>query len=159
MICSHCNTETNGIRDDNALWCDGCGHAIKSEIQFVTGYCQSHSCRTQIYCRVKRFGKYISKICSDYSVLQRYHDILDLYSCFEFAWIRNKIVSKRIYFYAKPVMLKICCELLKLETQNLSGLKDKSREADQLIELNNLIKTAAYSSMFAIKTRGSENGD
>ena len=158
MHCSFCNTDTSGIRDGNCIWCDGCGHALKSEIQFVTGYCQSHSCRTQVYCRVKRFGKYISKICHDYSVLQRYHDILDLYSCFEFAWIRNRMISKRIYFFAKPVMLKVCCNLLKLETQDMPRLKDKLRELEQKNELMSLKETAAWRGMHAIKSGVSKNG-
>ena len=102
MECPNCNTVGSGIHDDNHLWCDNCGHAIKDEVQYVTGYCQSHFSRSQIYCRVKRFGKYITRICSDLAVLQRFHDILDLYSCFEFAWIRNIGDSTRIYFSQSP---------------------------------------------------------
>ena len=102
MLCNRCNTEVSGIRDGNVIWCDNCGSAMKHEVQYVTGYCQSHSCRTQVYCRVKRFGRYISRVTKEPSVLQHYHQLLDLYSCFEFAWIRNKAASSRIYFFAKP---------------------------------------------------------
>ena len=154
MLCPTCSTEVDGIHDDNAIWCDQCGTAIKAEVQYVTGYCQSHSCRTQPYCRVKRFGKYISRVTKDASVLQNYHRILDLYSCFEFAWQRNLGRSSRIYFYAKPVLLKLCCDLLKLKPQNLPALKDKQRESDQIAELNWLKSLTCWKSMHGIKIQG-----
>ena len=152
MECPNCNTVGSGIRDGNHLWCDNCGHAIKDEVQYVTGYCQSHFSRSQIYCRVKRFGKYITRICSDLAVLQRFHDILDLYSCFEFAWIRNIGDSTRIYFFAKPVMLKMCCMLLDIEA-DLRGLKDKNRELDQLRELKTLVDSREWQTMHEVKSR------
>ena len=152
MECPNCNTVGSGIHDDNHLWCDNCGHAIKDEVQYVTGYCQSHFSRSQIYCRVKRFGKYITRICSDLAVLQRFHDILDLYSCFEFAWIRNIGDSTRIYFFAKPVMLKMCCMLLDIEA-DLRGLKDKNRELDQLRELKTLVDSREWQTMNEVKSR------
>ena len=152
MECPNCNTVGSGIRDGNHLWCDSCGHAIKHEVQYVTGYCQSHFSRSQIYCRVKRFGKYITRICPDLAVLQRFHDILDLYSCFEFAWIRNIGDSTRIYFFAKPVMLKMCCMLLDIEA-DLRGLKDKNRELDQLRELKTLVDSREWQTMHEVKSR------
>ena len=155
MQCQNCNT-VGGIRDGNHYWCDSCGTAIKQEVQYVTGYCQSHYARSQIYCRVKRFGKYISRVCQDPTVLQHYYQILDLYSCFEFAWIRHIIDSNRIYFFAKPVMLKMCCILLGIET-DLAGLKDKNRELDQLRELQRLQATLEWQSMHDVKVM-SENG-
>ena len=152
MECPNCNTVGSGIHDDNHLWCDNCGHAIKDEVQYVTGYCQSHFSRSQIYCRVKRFGKYITRICSDLAVLQRFHDILDLYSCFEFAWIRNIGDSTRIYFFAKPVMLKMCCMLLDIKA-DLRGLKDQNRELDQLRELKTLVDSREWQTMNEVKSR------
>ena len=152
MLCNSCSTEVSGIHDGNAIWCENCGTAIKQEVRYVTGYCQSHSCRTQVYCRVKRFGKYISRVTNDPSVLQHYHKLLDLYSCFEFAWIRNKEASSRIYFFAKPVLLKLCSELLKLKPQNLPRLKDKIRELNQIQELMGLKETIHWKSMNTIKT-------
>ena len=155
MFCNNCSTEVSGIQDDNAIWCENCGTAIRAEVQFVTGYGQSHSCRTQVYCRVKRFGKYISRVTTDASVLQNYHRILDLYSCFEFAWQRNLKESSRIYFFAKPVVLKLCCEMLKLKPQNLPALKDRQRETDQIDELNWLKEQVCWKSMYQIKSTGS----
>ena len=158
MLCNSCNTEVPGIRDGNIIWCNDCGNAIKEEVHYVTGYCQSHSCRTQVYCRVKRFGRYISRVTKDTSVLQQYHHLLDLYSCFEFAWTRNRNVSSRIYFYAKPVLLKLCCRLMKLKTQNIPRLKDKLRERDQIRELMVLKETPHWKSMNHIKTTGCQAG-
>ena len=152
MLCDRCNTEVYGINDDNATWCENCGHAMKQNVQYVTGYCQSHSCRTQVYCRVKRFGKYVSRVTKDASVLQHYHQLLDLYSCFEFAWSRNRDKSVRTYFFAKPVLLKKCCELLKLKPQKLPALKDLLREKDQFGELKVLQQTIEWKSMHQIKT-------
>lgn len=154
MLCESCNTEVYGMHDDNAIWCENCGHGMKHEVQYVTGYCQSHSCRTQVYCRVKRFGKYLSGVTKDPSVLQHYHQLLDIYSCFEFAWSRNREKSVRTYFYAKPVLLKKCCEVMKLKPQKLPGLKDKLRERDQFQELDSLQETYEWKSMHHIKTTG-----
>ena len=152
MQCSTCGP-VSGIQADNHIWCENCGMAIKEEVKYVTGYCQSYFSRSQVYCRVKRFGKYISRVSSDPDVLQQYHRILDLYSCFEFAWGRHP--SRRIYFFAKPVMLKMCCDLLDIET-NCPGLKDKNRERDQLQELHTLRKTPEFCSMHEVK-KGSQN--
>ena len=156
MECPNCNTVGSGILDGNHYWCDSCGQSIKQEVQYVTGYCQSHFSRSQIYCRVKRFGRYITRVCSDQAVLQRFHDILDLYSCFEFAWIRNIGASTRIYFFAKPVMLKMCCMILEIEADT-PGLKDKNRELDQLRELTTLVETREWQSMNSVK-QGSKMG-
>ena len=151
MQCPNCNAVGSGIHDDNHVWCDSCGSAIREEVQFVTGYCQSYFSRSQIYCRVKRFGKYISRVCQDQSVLQSFHDILDVYSCFEFAWMRNIGDSTRIYFFAKPVMLKMCCRILGIESDT-PGLKDKNRELDQLRELGRLVESREWRSMYGVKS-------
>ena len=153
MLCDRCNTEVYGMHENNTVWCENCGHAMKSAIQFVTGYCQSHSSRTQVYCRVKRFGKYITRVTTDTSVLQRFNEILDLYSCFEFAWNKNRPLSIRTYFFAKPVILKKCCEIMDLKPEKLPSLKDASRERDQFGELARLQETIEWKSMHAIKTR------
>ena len=134
MICQHCNTETCGIQDEVHLWCDNCGRALRDSPVYVTGYCQSHSFKNQIYSRRKRFGKYLRSVCHNSSVLHSFYDILDLYSRFEFTWIRSD--SKRIYFFAKPVMLRFCCEMLGLCTDNLPSLKDKNRIKEQARELS-----------------------
>ena len=150
MICDRCNTEVFRIHDDNAVWCENCGSGMEEDIQYVTGYCQSHSCRAQIYCRVKRFGKYVSRVTTESSVLPHYNQLLDIYSCFVFAWSRNRDKSKRTYFNAKPVLLKKFCEVMKLITQKLPALKDCSRERDQF-PLGALQQTYEWKSMHQIK--------
>ena len=156
MQCPNCGP-VSGIYDENHVWCEGCGQSMKSQVHYVTGYCQSYFSRSQVYCRVKRFGKYISRVTSDPNVLQQYHRILDIYSCFEFAWGRHIGESRRIYFFAKPVMLKMCCSILQIETDS-PGLKDKNREREQIAELNTLRLTREFRSMLEIK-RGSEIDD
>ena len=146
MKCPSCNTETFGIQDGVHLWCDSCGTALKNSPVFVTGYCQSHSRKNQIYSRRKRFGKYIQSVCHQKTVLHSFYDILDLYSRFEFTW--TSCDSKRIYFFAKPVMLRICCELLGISTDDLPSLKDKNRVKEQLMELTNLKKSPTWKLMY-----------
>lgn len=146
MICPSCNTETFGVQDELNLWCDCCGNALKHSPVWVTGYCQSHSRKNQIYSRRKRFGKYIRAVCQKTSVLQSFYDILDLYSKFEFTWTNSK--SDRIYFFAKPVMLRYCCELLKLDTDGLPSLKDKNRIKEQACELSILKNGQLWKSFY-----------
>ena len=146
MKCPRCNTETLGIQDGVHLWCDGCGIALKSSPVYVTGYCQSHSCKNQIYSRRKRFGKYLQSVCHQKPVLHSFYDILDLYSRFEFSWTQSK--SKRIYFFAKPVMLRVCCELLGICTDNLPSLKDKNRVKEQANELATLRTSPVWKLMY-----------
>lgn len=146
MKCPSCNTETLGIQDGVHLWCDGCGISLKSSPVYVTGYCQSHSCKNQIYSRRKRFGKYLQSVCHQKSVLHSFYDILDLYSRFEFSWTQSK--SKRIYFFAKPVMLRVCCELLGICTDNLPSLKDKNRVKEQAMELATLRTSPVWKLMY-----------
>ena len=147
--CSNCNTETVGIQECGHVWCPGCGSSIKTQTVYVTGYAQSHSCRTQIYSRRKRFGHYVQSVChGNFSVLQKYHDILDLYSQCEFCWLRNKQNSQRIYFFAKPVMLQFCCKLLKLSLNHLPSLKDKNREINQHEELDSIHHCDLWKQMY-----------
>ena len=146
MICPHCNTETFGVQDDVNLWCDCCGNILRDSPVWVTGYCQSHSRKNQIYSRRKRFGKYIRSVCRKPSVLHKIYDILDLYSKFEFVWTNSE--SNRIYFFAKPVMLRYCCEALGLETDDLPSLKDKNRVKEQAEELSNLKTGPLWTSFY-----------
>ena len=146
MRCPSCNTETFGIQDEVNLWCDNCGNVLQDSPVWVTGYCQSHSCKNQIYSRRKRFGKYVRSVCHNTSVLHSFYDILDLYSRFEFTWTKSE--SNRIYFFAKPVMLNFCCEMLGLETGNLPSLKDKNRIKEQARELSILKKCPLWKLMY-----------
>ena len=132
MNCQNCNTETTGIQDGSHLWCTNCGSNIQHNPQFVTGYSQSHQCKSQIYSRRKRFRKYIQQVCP--SVLQ--YKVLDLFSNIEFCWTKSP--SRRIYFFAKPVMVQFCCNALGI-SGDLPCLKDKHRENDQLAELGSLL--------------------
>ena len=117
--------------------------------KFVVGYCQSHSARNQVYNRRKRFGEYIQRVCKNVSVLRRYYDILDLYAMFELMWVRNP--SKRKYFFAKPVMLKVCCRQLKLDVAGLPSLKDRNREVDQENQLRALTQLPMWKSNLKLK--------
>ena len=137
-MCKSCGTETFGIEDGGFVWCPDCGNRMHDAPKFVVGYCQSHSARNQVYNRRKRFGNYIRRVCKNVSVLQRYYDILDLYGTFELCWVRTP--AKRKYFFAKPVMLKVCCRHLNLDTTGMPSLKDKNRELDQEQQLYALTK-------------------
>jgi hypothetical protein len=143
MECPSCKAQTCGIVDANHLWCDQCGVAIRSQVEFLPSYQNCHNApRQQIYNRRKRFMKYIQSL-SIAPVLRNIHAILDLYSSFEFAWVVHNNLSKRTYFYAKPCMLKVCCQMLEIEC-TLPSLKDKTRERDQFQELKELRSTQAW---------------
>ena len=154
MFCTSCNTETFGVHESNTMWCENCGHALNNATDYVVGYCQSHSCRNQVYSRVKRFGKYFKMVCHDISVLQRYNDVLDLYSCFEFVWIHYKGQSKRTYFFAKPVMLRLCCDILNIESNQIPSLKDKMREREQITELMALCNSRIWKALYGRRKFG-----
>ena len=143
MECPTCKEQTCGIIDDNHLWCDKCGCSIRSDVEFIPSYQNNHNApRQQIYNRRKRFTKYVQSLGLK-DVLANIHAILDLYSSFEFAWVVHKNLSKRVYFYAKPCMLKVCCRMLEIYTP-LPGLKDKNRERDQFEELKELQTTQGW---------------
>ena len=144
-----CGTETHGIHEENGLWCESCGASLGVGPVFVVGYCQSHSRRNQVYSRRKRFGKYIQRVVENRATLRHYYKILDLYSQYEFVWMSTP--SERKYFFAKPVMLKVCCEVLGLDTEGLPSLKDRNREADQARQLESLRATDCWQQSYAMK--------
>ena len=153
MECPNCKEQTCGIIDDNHLWCDKCGSAIRSDVQFLPSYQNNHNApRQQLYNRRKRFTKYIQSLGLQ-AVLTSIHAILDLYSSFEFAWVVHNNLSKRTYFYAKPCMLKVCCQMLQIDC-TLPGIKDKSRERDQFKELKEMTGTQAW-----FTSRGSRSNE
>ena len=149
MECPSCKQTTSGIIEDNQLWCDKCGVSIRSNTQFVPSYNCRHAPSQQIYSRVKRFTKYLQRLAIP-KVLANIYAILDLYSSFEFTWGCNRDKSKRIYFYAKPVILQFICAILGIDT-TLPRLKDNLREIDQHRELAQLTKTAAFEMSTAAK--------
>ena len=144
-----CGTETHGIQEDNGLWCETCGASLGMGPRFVVGYCQSHSRRNQVYSRRKRFGKYLQEVVDDVRILRAYYRILDLYSQYEFVWMGTP--STRKYFFAKPVMLKGCCQVLGLPTDDLPSLKDKNREIEQAKQLESLRATTCWQQSYAMK--------
>ena len=149
MECPSCHESTPGIIDECSLWCDKCGAQIRENYVFVTGFQNRHSApRQQIYCRAKRFTKYVQKHCRAMRhILRNINDIVDLYSALEFAWCCHRSLSKRIYFFAKPVMLKYCCVLLQLSLEGLPELKDRNREIDQFEDLCSIKGTPTFRTM------------
>jgi hypothetical protein len=147
MICSNCEKETEGVCEDNVIWCDCCGNAMKSSQVFVHSYCQSYGCRTAIYNRRKRFEKYARSFWKT-DIVTSFHKILDLYSSLEFVWTSSKCKSGRTYFFARSVMLGFCCDLLKLNVNNLPRLKDKQREKLQYSLLNKIIDSDIWKTVY-----------
>lgn len=145
MECPSCKVSTPGIIEGNHLWCDKCGTAIRADYQFVADFNNPHSApRQQLYSRVRRFTKYVRRTCAQVPrVLESFGYILDIYSSYEFAWSCHKQLSKRIYFFAKPVMLQACCQLLGIEA-DLPSLKDKSRELDQHVDLQKIRNSVTW---------------
>ena len=150
MECPVCKARTPGIIEDNALWCNQCGVRIQANTEFVPSYNQRYGVIQQVYSRLKRFTKYM-QLLNIPEVLADVYRILDLYSSFEFTWTCNRKMSRRIYFFAKPVMLRMCCKLLHIECA-LPGLKDKMREREQYCELLALMETATFK--ISIQTKG-----
>ena len=154
MECPHCTKQTPGIVDGNQLWCSQCGTAIRPHFEYVQSFQNRHDMpRQQVYSRLKRFTKWIQKM-NRKDLLKHIYDILDLYSAFEFAWILHKEKSVRSYFYAKPVMLQVCTEMLGLQP-SLPHLKDHSRELDQKMELEAMVKTKEWELRYnSLSTKG-----
>ena len=149
MECPSCHETTPGIIDESSLWCDKCGTCIRANYVFVTGFQNRHSApRQQIYCRAKRFTKYVQKHCRVMRhIMGNIDDIIDLYSALEFAWCCHRALSKRIYFFAKPVMLKYCCAILQLSLVGLPELKDKNRELVRFEDLTIIKGSATFRTM------------
>ena len=146
MECPSCHETTSGIIEEASLWCDKCGNRIRDNYEFVTGFNNKHSApRQQVYCRAKRFTKYIQTKCNVPEVKLHIYDIVDVYSALEFTWCCHRALSERIYFFAKPVMLKFCCAVLQLPLHDgLPALKDKSREETQYQDLMALADTPTF---------------
>ena len=54
----------------------------------------------------------------------------------------NNLVRESIFF-AKPVMLQACCQLLGIEA-DLPSLKDKNRELDQHVDLQKIRNSVTW---------------
>lgn len=151
MQCASCHQQTPGIVDSNHLWCDqcGCSMADNYQLQHVSTFSNPHSAsRKQIYCRVKRFAKFVPTVCKDVEVLRNLQEILDLYSALEFTWIVEKEIKQRIYFFASKVMLQACCQILKIKPINLPSLKDTASEDDQHRQIEKLRKTKTWKILY-----------
>ena len=142
MECPDCGI-VNVIHEGGHLWCSLCGTSIQEKPQYVIGYNNSHYIpRQQIYNRQKRFNKWVLVKCGHRSdVLSKMRPILDHFRCYEFTFHIRKDLTKRIYFFAKSVMLKICCEHVNVSIEGLPTLKDINREIDQKKELIEMQKT------------------
>ena len=146
MDCSHCGTKVRGIYEMNHIWCSQCGQSLKEQPEFVVGFQNPHYVpRQQIYNRQKRFAKWALNKCAARSdVLKEMRNILNYFSCYEFVWNCHKQISKRIYFFAKPVMLQVCCNHVGVSQKDLPCLKDGTREVDQKIDLKKLFETSSW---------------
>ena len=144
--CKNCETHPAVVHDQNSAWCTSCGVELAQETVYVRGYSNPQTYRRrQVYSRTKRFRDYILKSLvvisksTSHALLQLLNAILDIYGIIEFAW-RSGVNSVRKYFFAKPVMLYVCCSLLGLETDSLPSLKDKARESCQYNEIAKIIE-------------------
>ena len=147
MECPHCSTWTSGILELNNIWCDSCGTSIRVKMDFVQSFQNPHDhVRQQIYSRVKRFTKWVQQL-ADPLVMSHMYSVIYIYSSFEFAWMMHKEDSTRIYFFAKPVCLQVCCQMLHINA-DLPHLKDGNREKVQKEELKKLQTTEMWSYRF-----------
>ena len=144
--CKHCETHPDVCIAENSVWCTSCGCQLAHETVYVRGYSNPQTYRRrQVYSRTKRFRGYTLKILDDLpqgtssAVLELLNAILDIYGIIEFAW-RSGVNSVRKYFFAKPVMLYVCCSLLGIDTDSLPSLKDKARESCQYTEIAKIIE-------------------
>ena len=80
-----------------------------------------------------------------------FHKILDLYSNIEFCWTSSEYKSGRTYFFARSVMLSFCCELLKLNVNELPSLKDKQRESLQYELLHKIVNGDTWKTVYGSK--------
>ena len=142
--CPECSETTLQVREGAYIWCTGCGAELEWSPQYLRGYATPMIfARRQAYSRAKRFRKYLVHVIATCKVsgdlCQNFDTVLDLYAAFEFLW-QSAFVSTRKYFYAKPVMLKAVCMLLKIPVEGMPCLKDHDREVVQNAELSRLLK-------------------
>ena len=138
----------------NNIWCTHCGISMRRAVKYVMGYNNQHYCpKQQVYNRLKRFSKWILENVQRSDVRSAMRIIMSYFSCYEFTWHCNKKLTKRIYFFAKPVMLKVCCKHLGICTDGLPSLKDIERETDQMEQLTRLKKTSAWDLVFQSKVK------
>ena len=142
MDCPGCGSKNSGVLEMNNIWCQSCGQSIRKVVKYVVGYNNQHYCpRQQVYNRLKRFAKWVLIKCPREDVKMSMRQIMNYFTCYEFTWHIHKKLTKRIYFFAKSVMLKVCCKHLGLPLSNLPSLKDSEREVDQMNQLAKLVDT------------------
>ena len=145
MECHSCGLKNVGILEMNNIWCTSCGISMKEKPQYVVGFQnQRYQPKQQVYDRLKRFSQWTFKRVDRKDVLKNMRSIMNYFSCYEFVWHVHKELTKRVYFFAKCVMLKVCCKQLGIPIEGLPSLKDLEREADQMEQLERLVKTNAW---------------
>lgn len=145
MECSHCGVTNIGIMEMNNIWCTQCGVSMKAKPQYIVGFNNQHyQPKQQVYDRLKRFAKWTLDRVERKDVLRSMRAIMNYFSCYEFVWHVHKELTNRIYFFAKPTMLKVCCKQLGIPIEGLPSLKDPERERDQFEQLGRLVKTTAW---------------
>ena len=148
MVCPYCNTAAHGICAEGIEWCPDCGTGLRLE-PFVSRWQDQLQVFKTPYNRRARFERYLNKFPA---VLQYRYAILDLFSRFEFCWIHTG--STRKYFFSKPVMLKVCCELLQVKAV-LPFLKSQTREQKQVRELQKLYKGTVWKAVYGTLPKSS----
>ncbi len=146
MECPECGIKVVTIHENNHLWCAICGTSCKEQPKYVVGFNNTHYIpRQQIYNRQKRFNKWVLLKCGDRAdILGKMRAILNHFRCYEFTFHIRGDLTKRIYFFAKSVMLKVCCDHVGVSTEGLPTLKDINREIDQKCELEKMHKTSDW---------------
>ena len=138
----------------NNIWCTNCGVSMKESPNYVVGYANQHYVpRQQVYDRLKRFAKWTLERVERQDIRKAMRQIMNHFACYEFTWHVHKELTTRIYFFAKSVMLKVCCNHLGINTDGLPSLKDLEREADQMVQLKSLTQTAAWVAVYQSKVK------
>ena len=154
MECHSCHDTNYGIIDNNHRWCVSCGTSMQEAPTYVQGYNNQHYVpRQQVYDRLKRFSQWTIARVTRPDIREALRMIMNYFSCYEFTWHMRKELTNRIYFFAKPVMLKVCCKHLGISTENLPSLKDLEREADQMRQLERLTKVDEWQLVFNSKVK------
>ena len=114
---------------------------MKFTPKYIQSYNNQHYVpRHQVYDRLKRFAQWTLARVKRPDIRSALREIMNHFSCYETTWHFRKDLTTRIYFFAKPVMLKVCCKHLDINTDGLPSLKDLDREADQMKQLVRLTK-------------------